>query len=191
MKLKSFILSLAAIAAVGITSVQANAQEVFHKGNNTVTASVGFLGALGSLRVPPIQLSYEHCILDNLIEGKNGSIGIGGTAGYYATGVKESYGSTWSNAGLLGGRGSFHYQFVDKLDTYAGLFLGVTMVSTSTKVTVDDKVSSNISTSSATEARFGWGAHIGARYYFTPQFAANLELGYGISAINVGVTYRF
>ena len=33
--------------------------------------------------------------------------------------------------------------------------------------------------------------HLGARYYLSDNFAAVLELGYGVAYANIGVSYRF
>jgi len=35
-----------------------------------------------------------------------------------------------------------------------------------------------------------YAGFIGARYYFTPKFAAKAELGYGIALINIGVSIK-
>ncbi len=37
---------------------------------------------------------------------------------------------------------------------------------------------------------FDWGTHIGARYFFTPTVGMFLELGYGYSYANVGLSFK-
>ncbi len=200
MKIKSIILGLALAVASAFTS-QANAQEVFKKGTNTASALIGVLGSSvsgtgHSAVIPPIQLSYEYGILDGLIDGK-ASVGVGGTINYFmskisqtgvtAAGVTTSS-TTSSNYGFLGARGSFHYQFIPKLDTYAGISLGLggANSSTTTLITGGETVYY-----SGTNSSFGWHGHVGARYYFTPAFAVNAEFTYGFSNLNLGITYRF
>ena len=182
-----FIITAATLSFCGIR--QANAQEIFHKGNQTASLLVG-LGVYND-GIPPILLSYEYCVADNLINGNNGSIGVGAEGGYFAIKYGNKTAHSWVHSGLVGGRASFHYQFVNKLDTYAGLFLGAILTGGST--TSIDLGDQNIKTnkSSDVSAAFGWGVHVGARYYFTPNFAVNAELGYGFSIANLGVTFRF
>ena len=186
MKIKGIILGLA-LATASIFGSQANAQEVFKKGTNVASALVGFFSSTGvvtgySTVVPPIQLNFEQGVVDGLIEGR-ASVGVGGTVDYgmsqfTALGVSSSV-----HVAFLGARGSFHYQFMPKLDTYTGFSLGINLASTSV---VGVATSQN-----ATRAAFGYRGHLGARYYFSPAFAVNAELGYGLALLNIGISYRF
>jgi hypothetical protein len=36
-----------------------------------------------------------------------------------------------------------------------------------------------------------YGAHLGARYYFTDNIGAHAELGYGISVLTLGASFKF
>lgn len=198
MKIKTTILSLFAIIALGFASATANAQDVFSKGTSTVSATVGLFGnSWRNTIVPPIQVSYEYCVLDNVFNNGNGSIGVGAMGGYFATGIKNGDIKALFHDGLIGGRASLHYQFAPKFDTYAGLFLGATIYSSRGSVTglgnALNKATADIinATSGNSDVRFGWGAHIGARYYITPAFALTGEVGYGYSILNLGLTFRF
>lgn len=182
-----FIIAAAALSFCGIS--KANAQEIFHKGNQTASVLVG-LGVYNN-GIPPIVLSYEYCVADNLINGNNGSIGVGAEGGYFAIKYGNKTVNSWLHSGLVGGRASFHYQFVDKLDTYAGLFLGAILTGGSTNTLVVGDQDVKVNNNSDVSASFGWGVHFGARYYFVPNFAINAELGYGFSIANLGVTFRF
>jgi hypothetical protein len=142
--------------------VNVNAQSTFKKGANVVNLGIG----LGSYI--PIEGSFEHGVVDGLIDGKNGSIGIGAYAGFY------SY-ESWAH-GVLGARGAFHYQFVDKLDTYAGLMLGFNAV---------------MSSGASATSGLGFSAFLGGRYYIKPKLAIYSELGYGIAYLSVGVAFKF
>lgn len=115
----------------------------------------------------PIQISYERGIVDGLLSSGKGSIGVGGALGTYTASLFSS--------SFIGAKGSFHYEFAPKWDTYAGLFLGANVVNNQ----------------SQWNFAFGSQIHLGTRYYFAPNFAVNAEIGYGVSLINIGLTYRF
>ena len=173
--------------AFGIT---AQAQE-FQKNTDVLNFGLGFGSALYAsgynMTLPPLSVSYEKGIVDGLIDG-NGAIGVGGYFGI--TGSKDSYRDYNYNYTskytyfVLGARGAFHYHFVDNLDAYAGLMLGINVISSS--VSGDTPVNYSASNGGFTGSFF-----LGGRYYFNPQWAAMLELGYGVSYINLGVAYRF
>ncbi len=189
-----FIIAAAALSFCGIS--KANAQEIFHKGNSDVSLLVGFGGTYfvsgQSMQIPALQAVYEYCVVDNLINGNNGSIGVGVGGGFLRYGNKYVangiIGSSYTNVGFVAVRGSFHYQFAPKLDTYAGLHLGCDIFSQGAKVT---GTGVDASKTSSSQSDFGWFVFVGGRYYFTPAFAINLELGYGITIANLGVTFRF
>jgi hypothetical protein len=138
--------------------------------------------------VPPVSASFELGIKDEILE--KGVIGVGGYAGF------ASYEEEYSNYGvpygwkhtvyLLGARGSFHYPFVDKLDTYSGLILGAF-------IDIDAEYGNSFAPGvpSTTKSRglFSWFA--GARYYFKDNLACTAEIGYGISYLNIGIAYKF
>ncbi|MFW6289676.1 MAG: hypothetical protein ACOC0R_01810, partial [Mariniphaga sp.] len=85
---------------------------------------------------------------------------------------------------LLGARGALHYQFIEQLDTYAGLMLGYRVVSWNTSA-------SGVNFATAAASGFLSAFYIGGRYYFNENIAAMLELGYGIAYLNLGVAIKF
>ena len=184
-------MAIVAIAAVTM-SVAAHAQiPTFNKGDNLVGAGIGFGGTLYSgsgysNKMPAISFHYEHCVVDNLWDEKS-SIGVGGILGYTSAKWEYSgYGWKYSSV-IIGARGSLHYAFVDKLDTYAGLMIGYNIVSA--KETGSYRIGENTyrrSRSAACSYFF-----VGGRYYLTDNFAAFAELGYGIAIINLGVSIKF
>ncbi len=194
MKIKNILLTAA--VALGLTgfATQAKAQQDFKKGTQVASLLLGLnsnFSSLSSTLVPPLQASYEYGVADKLAGGK-GSIGVGGTLDYLATkGTGYNLVKTVSHAILLGARGSFHYQFMPKLDTYAGVTLGVNIghASVSTPVAEANKLVNE--SSSATNVGFGWAIHAGTRYFFTPSFAVNAEVGYGFTILAIGASYRF
>ena len=121
---------------------------------------------------------------------------------------------------------SFHYQFIDKLDTYFTLGLGVTSMfhlsgnyrneegfEAAFKVHDPDKdysVSYSYNDLDHVEWQDGLGTilrpamavHVGARYYFTENWAANMEVGLlnatfsdkygsGYNVFSIGASYKF
>jgi hypothetical protein len=165
-------------SVISLFVVSANAQDIFQKGTSVLNLGVG----LGSHI--PVEASFEYGVADKLINGENGSIGIGGYLAYYS--YSNSYtGGKWNYSDIvLGARGAFHYQFVEKLDTYAGLMLGYDIVSSKWK-------GDGVAIGSASASALALSAFLGARYYFTPKVAAYGELGYGIANLSVGVALKF
>ncbi len=165
---------------------------VFLKGDKVLNLTIGFGSSLysGSFyksSVPALAASYEVGILDNVLDV--GTIGVGGYVGYSS--YKSTYDYFGSSYGwkisdlVIGARGVFHYPFLDKLDTYTGIMLGFRVVSD--KYYGDNTYNYNY-TGSSSGVQFSWFA--GARYYFTDNLAALLEVGYGISYINLGIALK-
>lgn len=184
-KIVAFIL---VITCGAVLSIQA--QNVFSKGDKIVNVGIGlgsYYGGDGySSSIPPISASFEKGIVDGLLDGK-ASIGVGGYLAYTANKWEATYGgSTYGykySYFVLGARGAFHYQFVDKLDTYAGLMLGYNVVGSSS-------FGNGSGSSSPTASGFGYSAFLGARYHFSDKLAAFAEIGYGISALELGISFR-
>lgn len=185
---KRIFLTLAVVFA-SITFTNVSAQHIFSKGDQVVNLGIGigsYYGGSGyTMTVPPISASFEQGIVDGLING-NASIGVGGYLGYSAnkwenTMYGTKYGYKYSYL-TIGARGAFHYQFVDKLDTYAGVMLGYNVVSS--------KAIGDNSYGEADGSSIGSSIFAGARYYFSDKFAAYAEVGYGVSALELGIAIR-
>lgn len=151
--MRKFLLSLVAICFLGL-GVQA--QEM-SKGQLVGSARLGFGG--GGF---PITVSADYGIVDHLIN-KNDAISVGGQVGMFI----------W-NDGIdshiyfnVAARGNFHYQFIDNLDTYAGLQVGLHT------------------------SGLSFGFDLGARYYFNDKFAANIEFGgCGFTGVSAGISMK-
>jgi hypothetical protein len=162
------------------------AQNTFNKGDKVLSFGLGFGNTLTTFtgaktKILPVSVSYEQGIIDGLLKGK-ASIGAGGLIGYSKSKWDVwGYGDYELSHVVIGGRGAFHYQLVDKLDTYAGLVIGYDIVSdnASNGAYVDE--SSSLLTSE----------FVGARYYFNDNFSAFGELGYGIAYMTLGVSFKF
>ena len=136
------MLSLFSIVfGIGQNEAFAQVQCAFPSGSKAV--NVGF--GLGSSTldydfvVPSGNVSFEYAFKD--VMDDRASISAGGYFGFGAGKSKESEGSisnlSWGNNGLnaerekvkesrfrIGVRGTFHYSFVENLDTYAGVDFG-------------------------------------------------------------------
>lgn len=188
---KKFFFTLV-LALTSCALIKVNAENVFSKGDKAVNLGIGLGSYYGGdgykSGFPPISISYEQGIIDGLLDGK-ASIGVGGYMAYTAnkweaTFQNLNYGYKYSYF-ILGARGVFHYQLIDNLDTYAGLMLGYNVVGS--KYFGDDlgALTPQATASSGVE----YSTFIGARYHFSEKLAAFAEIGYGISALELGISF--
>ena len=186
MKIKSLL--LVAVFAFGF--LFANAQ-VVQQGDKVLNLGIGLGNALYrgggyTSSIPPISGSLEVVIKDGLFDG-NGAIGVGGYLGYAASKWKYSsfdYGWKYSSI-IIGPRGYLHYNFLEDLDTYAGVMLGYNIVTSS------QFGSYSYGGYSASSSGVIFSGFVGARYYFSDNLAGMLELGSGIAYINIGIALKF
>lgn len=185
MKTKSVVLAILFI--FGFWRVNA---QVVQNGDKVLNLGIGIGSALYNggyykSSMPPLSASLEFVTKDNLFNGK-GAFGLGAYIGYSAYKWEYSnWGYKYSNL-IVGPRGYLHYSFMEKLDTYGGLFLGYNIANAKefgTSIPGYDY--------SATSGGFIWSVFIGGRYYFTDKFAGMLELGSGITYLNIGVAFKF
>lgn len=135
---------------------------------------------------PPLSGTFEY----GVTELGPGILGVGGYLGFSSYKWEDSYSGTnygWKySSTIIGARGNYHYNFHEKLDTYAGMMLGINIISS--KATGDWPSGYDFS---ANSSGFAWSFYVGGRWYFTDSFAAMLELGYGITWLNIGVAFKF
>ncbi len=190
--MKKLAIILSSVLVLGLTS-KVQAQE-FEEGTNIINLSIGFgsglYNGLGySSTIPGVGVSFEHGIVDDVIwDGVN--IGVGAYFGVSGskfevdnpfTGTTYGYKYTYI---IPAARGAVHYSFVDGLDTYSGIHIGAQVV-TSSEIGNVPPVAAGASKGGLYASGF-----IGARYYFTDNIAALVELGSGIAYFNLGLTYR-
>lgn len=168
-----------------IIAVAAQAQQ-FQKGTTAANAGIGLgtaLGGLGKAR-PAISLSVDHGMWE---VGGPGVISLGGYIGN--TGYKYTdlgYTAKW-NYTIVGVRGAYHYNgftHIPELDIYGGVMLGYNIAKYSSD-SGDDSLGSSYGSG------IGLSGFVGGRWFFTEQLGVYAELGYGVSVLNVGVTYKF
>lgn len=170
--------------------------QIVTKGDKILNLGVGlgtslYSGSYYSGTVPPVSASLEYIVNDDLLSDGKAALGIGGYFGYSAFKSKyyylnDFYGWKYSNI-VIGPRGYFHYNFLDKLDTYTGLLIGYWI--NSEKYYGANAYSGHVNTSSFGGLTWAW--FVGGRYYFNDNLAGMLELGYGVSYLNIGIAYKF
>jgi hypothetical protein len=170
-------------------TLSGNAQP-FVTGDKVINVGLGigstlYSGAGYKSGLPPVSASFEY----GLMELGPGILGIGGYLGlstykWESTFSGSTYGWKYSNV-IIGARGYYHYNFIEKLDTYGGLLLGYNIVSS--KETGDWPFGIDYTANSSSVA---WSFFIGGRYYFTDSFAVMAELGYGIAWLIIGVSLK-
>jgi hypothetical protein len=179
MKVK--ILTLATLFSCGLIMVNAQIP-TFQKGDKVLNLGIGLGGYSPSgyqVTTPSASTSFEVGITDNGPD--KGSFGIGGYLGY--ANYKENGSDYWTvNRILIAARGTFHYPFVDKLDTYGGLTLGINARSWKWN-------GSGIEPSHPSRSPIGGDIFVGGRYYFSDKFAAMGELSLG-AYLTLGISLK-
>lgn len=163
-----------------------NAQtSTFKKGDKVLNLGLGFGGYSPSgyqVSTPSASASFEVGVKDN---GSNsGSFGVGGYLGYASYNENGILGDDyWTvNKIMIGARGAYHFQLVDKLDTYGGVTLGI--IARSWKW---NGLGSN--SNHPSRKPYSGDLFVGGRYYFSDKFAVMGELGLG-AYLTLGISLK-
>ena len=186
---KSLIGMTAALVLLAMTSMQVNSQS-FAVGNKDVNLGIGFGThyGLGKTVIPPISISLDYGFKDDIGPGV---LGIGGYFGFASSKYNYTYYFASSDYGwkytevMAGARGTYHMEFIDKLDTYAGLILGIRF--RREKLYGDW---GNYTADSDAGLYFDPGFFVGGKYFLSDNLAIFGELGYSLAYLTVGVTFR-
>lgn len=185
------------IFAALLLGISALTAQPFAKGDHAINVGIGFgntayFGSYYTGFYPSISASYELGIVEVPMGSElTGVLSVGGYLGWSAS--KYNY-SAWSNDDwyysgsnfMIAARGNYHFIFHDKLDPYAGILLGVDIQSW--KWHGDPGIPASKTLESDIDPAFG--AYVGARWFFSDNFAAYAELGYLISIFNIGVSFK-
>ena len=157
----------------------------FSKGDKLLQTgvSLGLAGRYGRATLPPLSVSFEYGFHEYVSAG--GTFAVAGSKdGMSGITLRYTY-------FIIATRGEFHpfnlpqfpyFTLKDKLDAYAGLLLGASIVS------VKDPEVPGVNPNGS---YFIWGLLVGARFYFTEHFGLYTELGYGIGILSIGLAFRF
>lgn len=139
---------------------------IFLKGDKVANLGLGIGGTAN------ISLSGEYGMMDGIVD--KGTIGIGGIVGI-GTNILGYHYSRFAVAA----RGLFHYPFVEKLDTYGGVVLGLGYYHYNTHYSYIDNYVGAV-----------YGLVLGGRYYFSDKMAGFAELGAGMDYLTVGIAFK-
>ncbi len=181
----SILITLFALCALSFTTTNLNAQS-FEQGDFDVQMTVGFgtawyYSSYYKMGLPLIAVGADYALIDHWGPGVFGVGAIFGIntykfGNYYATSndFKET------DISILP-RATYHYQFVDKLDTYGGVGLGFKIRTYS----ADYAYFSN-------STDFIFTVFVGAKYYLTDKFSVMSEIYvYDMAIFNIGVGFKF
>jgi hypothetical protein len=161
-------------------------EPVFSKGDKVLNAGIGIGSSYWSgygyytNHMPQIFANLDICFFDNVFGLDKASIGIGPYLGFRSSKYSDYLKTTEF---VIAATGTFHYPLVDKLDTYAGILLGYDIYST--------KYYNDLYNNYNHPSRIADREFVGARYYFSDNFSAMAELGYGLTILNIGVALKF
>jgi hypothetical protein len=164
-------------------------------GDNVLSALVGIGGHYGiysnyTFVTPGLGISYEHGLQ---VEAGPGVIGVGGYVGYKSLGYKKTYTNIavydyrWTYV-IIGARGAYHYDLfgVEELDTYGGLMFAANILSTKDKSTYYG-LTGELATGNTDPSLT---LFLGGRYYFSESIGGLIEVGYGVSYLNLGLSFK-
>ena len=147
---------------------------------------------------PALSLSYEQAIKQKVGPGY---LGIGGYLGYqrasskydnyYYNNTKYYYKHSWSYA-LIAIRSAYHLDFLntENAEAYFGAVIGLRFQTYSYETNSPDP-NKNIYELSDSWIYPSYSLFVGGRWYFKPKIALFGELGYGISYLTGGLSFKF
>ena len=191
--MKNIFLFCLAFAFAALISFPASGQ-VFNRGDNLVAAGISCGSGMGNFDAnsssPGYSITYElgYSNLDG-----PGVLGLGAYLGHKSftnTGTmgNSPYSQEWSYT-VIGFRANYHYQglkSLSKLDPYGGL-----MVSYNAVEYTFSSPDGIVDPSGDYNGNLGLSLYAGGRWFFTKNFAAFAEVGFGVSNLTVGACYKF
>jgi hypothetical protein len=190
------------------SSSAGDGSKCFGAGTKVINLGVGFLGA-GYYRYnrghgysyrssPAFSLSYEQGLPSKLGPGY---LGLGAYLGYktasyrydnyYYKGDKYFYSHRWTYI-FIAARAAYHPEplIFQKGEVYFGGVLGVRIQTYNYENNSPDPDKDYYRASGGTVYP-GYSLFVGGRYYFTNSVGAFAEIGYGISYLTLGLSFKF
>ncbi len=158
-----------------------HAQE-FDSGSNVISANIGFGASYDTFAAsqnPGYSINYERGIWELPGPGVVSLGGYLGTKSYDYDFILDDDDDQWRYT-IIGVRGAYHYTGlnVDHLDVYGGVMLSYSILSFD-------------GNTSGLNSRADGSVFVGGRWYFLENLAANVEMGYGVSFLSIGLSFRF
>jgi hypothetical protein len=182
----ALIVVLTMIGAGGVFALSFKAYPTpIKSGDWIINAGVGFGTPLrGSTIIPPLTASFDYALaLGGL------PFTLGALVGFTTSAYKPYAGYTHDYTGIaMAGRFGYHPDLgVKNLDISANIALGYYLYTG--KATYDSGVASR--TDPDNYSRLYLGFNFGARFFFTKNFGAFLDLGYSaMSFVTAGLTFK-
>ena len=154
--------------------------DAIEQGNILLNGGVGFFSVFATnqlagyrAEIPPLYICGEYAFSDGM------------SAGVYI--AYSTFNQTAQNAKidayLAGPRLCYRIYVNETIDVYASLLFGIVGLSART---IDTNRPIQLQQAYAPF----YGTMVGARYYFTSNLGVNAELGWGLTLVNLGVTYK-
>ncbi len=179
------------LCLVLLFSLSGKAQtETFKQGDIVLNAGIGlganygsYWGTGYSATLPPIFITGDYCLREDLGPG---NLGVGGLLAY--SGYKYEY-YDWGykyHTLFIGVRGTYHFtDLVPKMDLYGAVTIGGKIVNGKEYGTATGYEYNQNSSSGLFEICAGM------RYYFSDSFGVMSELGYGVAWLKLGISMKF
>jgi hypothetical protein len=183
---KSVFFSIVLMVISFFSVVRVHAQ-AFAAGTNVVSAGIGLGSSLANYTYGSQGIGLSATYDRGIWEAGPGVISLGAYIGYKSfTYSGPGYDYKW-NYTIIGARGAWHFTGlnVDNLDLYGGLMLSFDNLSTS--FSNDNPNYAPGSYASTIEL----SPFVGARYYFANNLGVYGELGFGVSILDIGLSYKF
>lgn len=196
--MKKVLSTLVVAAVIALGTINAQGQ-VFKKGNINYSIGLGvvptFFADNATIKTPPLSLRVGYSISDHF--NLNAYVGYSSTTSAMIPDASSNGYRQYNNDFLmLGLRGEFHAMKTDKLDIYGGFMLGYNksfVNDTFFPGEGDSETDAPINNSAPLgqeDAKILYSGFVGATYFVGKKVGIFGELGYGVSLMNFGVTFK-
>ena len=179
------------LTTIILSSIATSNAQQLSEGNSMINLGTGlssyFTSGTGySTTLPPLEGSFEYMITENISVGAF----VGAYGAKYETNYELAY-NTKTDFSYIhgGGLGNYHFVNDDKFNAYVGARLGYLSANTSSDSS-DNELNDILDGLDYTASGFLYGIQLGGRYFISNKIAVNAELGYGISVLKIGVTFK-
>ena len=153
---------------ISVSQAQYDDLYTFEKGKSLLGVNIGV--RLGNANKTAFSASYEYGLANLFVD--ECMLGGGVFGGYY----KDKLGNEIEKIYIVGIKINIHYQFIDRLDTYAGFAPNFNIKAYELK---------------NNEAQFECYFHFGGRYYLTNWLGVFAEVSTGFNNFSGGLSIKF